>query len=120
MKVIALRRNPNKSDGDSYCSATYGSDKESLCRIMRESDYILATTPLTKETQGMINEEVLPHAREDAVFINLGRGAVVDEVALANALRLKRLKGAALDVFTVEPLPKTSPFGELENVLISP
>ena len=68
----------------------------------------------------MVDASAFEAVKENAVFINLGRGPVVDEDALLNALQTRRLKGAALDVFTQEPLPKESPFWDLDNLLISP
>jgi phosphoglycerate dehydrogenase-like enzyme len=58
--------------------------------------------------------------KANAVLINLGRGATVDEEALVDALRAKRIRGAALDVFEIEPLPEDHPLWQLDNVLISP
>jgi phosphoglycerate dehydrogenase-like enzyme len=120
MKIVALRRNPQKAEQDPYCDVVYGSDKESLNRLFAESDYILCSAPLTPETQGMITKEQFDHAKEDAVFINLGRGPIVDENALIDALKDGRLKGAGLDVFATEPLPVASALWELDNVLLSP
>ena len=120
MKITALRRNPNLSDGDPIITKAYGSDKDSLHQLMKESDYILVAAPLTKDTKGLIDAEALSHVQSNAVLISLGRGPVVDEDALIDALSSRQLKGAALDVFTVEPLPKSSPLWDLDNVLISP
>ena len=120
MKIVTLRRNPQLSNNDPYITKVYPSNTNSLHQLMNESDYILLATPLTKETRGLVNENVLSHAKDNAVLINLGRGPVVEEDALIDALKSKRLKGAALDVFTVEPLPKDNPLWDLDNVLISP
>jgi phosphoglycerate dehydrogenase-like enzyme len=68
----------------------------------------------------MIGDAELRMLKPTAVLINVGRGPVVDEAALIDALRENRIKGAALDVFDVEPLPKDHPFYSLENVLLSP
>ena len=68
----------------------------------------------------MVNADAFEHVKENAVFINLGRGPVVDEVALTTALESRKLKGAALDVFAEEPLPSSNELWELDNVLISP
>ena len=87
---------------------------------MSESDYIVCSAPSTIDTRGMVDASAFEAVKENAVFINLGRGPVVDEDALLNALQTRRLKGAALDVFTQEPLPKESPFWDLDNLLISP
>jgi phosphoglycerate dehydrogenase-like enzyme len=117
MRIIALRRNPKP---DSLCDAVYGNDTASLNRLFADSDYILCAAPLTPQTRGMIGKEQFDHTRENAVFINLGRGAVADEDALIDALTTRKLKGAGLDVFATEPLSRESPFWDLENVLLSP
>jgi phosphoglycerate dehydrogenase-like enzyme len=117
MKVIALRRRPAPDD---LCSVVYGNDKESLNRLFAECDYILCAAPLTAETKGMIGKDQFDVAKSGAVFINVGRGPIVDEDALIEALKDGRLKGAGLDVFATEPLSKSSPLWELDNVLLSP
>ena len=120
MRVVALRRHPFLSKDDPYCDAVYGRDKASLNRLMGESDYVVCSAPSTVETRGMVNKDAFLSAKENSVFINLGRGPVVDEEALIAALKSGRLKGAALDVFTEEPLPETSDFWDMPNVLVSP
>lgn len=118
MRVIALRRNPHLCRTDPLCDVVYG--PESLNTLFEESDYIVCSAPLTAETQGLIGAQQFDRAKENAVFINLGRGPVVDEDALIAALKDGKLKGAALDVFTTEPLPEDSELWDLDNVLISP
>jgi phosphoglycerate dehydrogenase-like enzyme len=120
MNVKALRRNPEKSQDDSICDTVYSNDKKSLHRIMSESDYILCAAPLTPETKGMFDKEAFASAKKNAVFINVGRGPIVQESALIDALKNGPLKGAALDVVATEPLPEDSELWELPNVLISP
>jgi phosphoglycerate dehydrogenase-like enzyme len=120
MRVVALRRHPYLSKDDPYCDAVYGRDKTSLNLLMSESDYVVCSTPSTVETRGMVNDIAFEHAKAGSVFINLGRGPVVDEVALINALGDGRLKGAALDVFNTEPLPAANELWSLPNVLLSP
>lgn len=120
MKIIALRRNPKLSTNDPYCSVVYGTDKKSLNKLMSESDYIVSSAPSTVETRGMINADAFDAVKENAVFISLGRGPVIDEDALIAALKNGNLKGAALDVFCEEPLPVSNELWDLENVLISP
>jgi phosphoglycerate dehydrogenase-like enzyme len=83
-----------------------------------ETDYLVLSVPLTKETRGILNAERI--ARMKGVLINVSRGAVVDEEALVDALLNRRMRGAALDVFATEPLPPSHPLWALENVLISP
>ena len=120
MKIIALRRNPKRSEKDPLCEVVYGTDKESLERLMSESDYIVCSAPSTVDTQGLVGPDAFASVKENAVFINLGRGPVIDEDALIASLKNGRLKGAALDVFQEEPLPSNSELWNLENVLLSP
>ncbi len=120
MKIIALRRNPQKAQDDPIVDKVYGNDKESLNQLFSESDYILCAAPWTAETDRMIGKEQFDNAKSGAVFINVGRGPIVDEEALIEALQDGRLKGAGLDVTTIEPLPKESLLWKLENVLLSP
>lgn len=120
MKIIALRRNPKLSVNDPFCSVVYGTDKASLNQLMSESDYIVCSAPSTVETRGMVNADAFEAVKENAVFINLGRGPVVDEDAMIEALKNGKLKGAALDVFDQEPLPKDNELWSLSNVLLSP
>lgn len=120
MRIVALRRHPFLSRDDPFCDVVYGRDKGSLNQLMSESDYIVCSTPSTVETRGMVNADAFSAVKQNAVFINLGRGPVVDEPAMIQALKSGKLKGAALDVFTEEPLPKTSELWSLPNVLISP
>ena len=120
MKIVALRRHPFLSKDDPYCDVVYGRDKGSLNKLMAESDYIVCSTPSTVETRGMVNADAFGHIKSNAVFINLGRGPVIDEDALIDCLQNGKMKGAALDVFSEEPLPQGSPLWDLPNVLISP
>jgi phosphoglycerate dehydrogenase-like enzyme len=120
MRIVAMRRHPYLSRDDPYCDVVYGRDTQSLNQLMSESDYIVCSAPSTVETRGMVSAEAFEHVKEGAVFINLGRGPVVDEDALIKALKTRKLKGAALDVFHTEPLPQDSELWELDNILISP
>ena len=122
MKIIALKRNRPKDDDPLIDKLYFGNDKQSLHRIMSESDYILCAAPLTPETEGMFDAEAFSKAKKNSVFINVGRGPIVNEDALISALEDKNgnLKGAALDVFATEPLPLDSKLWTLNNVLLSP
>jgi phosphoglycerate dehydrogenase-like enzyme len=93
---------------------------EQLRELVADAHAIVVTLPLTDETRGLIDRETIERMRAGAVFVNVGRGKVVDEDALIDALRSGKLAGAALDVTTKEPLPPESPLWELENVIISP
>lgn len=92
---------------------------DALARVAVEADWLILTLPLTPDTRGLIGETVLSACR-GAVLMNAGRGAVVDEALLPRALNEGWLRGAALDVFEVEPLPTTSPLWDDPRVMISP
>lgn len=81
--------------------------------------FLIVATPLTPETKGLISRHVLSHCR-GAFLINVGRGAAVDEASISEALDQGWLRGAALDVFEVEPLPQTSPLWSRAEVMVSP
>ncbi|MCB1488016.1 MAG: D-2-hydroxyacid dehydrogenase [Bauldia sp.] len=118
MTVWAHRRRPELCDGDPLVDRAFG--PEGLRDMLAGSDYVVVCSPLTPETRGFFGEAEIAAMKPSAVFINVGRGAVVDEPALAAALAGKRIRGAALDVFATEPLPADSPFWDLDNVLVSP
>jgi len=116
MKVVAVRENPQKGPGSA--DAVYG--PEQLDSVIPEADYILLCTPVTPATTGLMNRTRLGRMKPDAYLINVGRGPLVDEAALIEVLKDHKIAGAALDVFTEEPLPKDSPFWDMESVLITP
>ncbi|MFM2125391.1 MAG: hypothetical protein RL328_1842 [Acidobacteriota bacterium] len=118
MKVLALRRRPELSGNDPAVDQMF--DHAHLNDLIAASDYIMVAAPLTPETRGMVGAAQIAAMKSNAVVINVGRGAVIDEAALIEALENNRIKGAALDVFAVEPLPAGSPFYRLQNVLMSP
>ena len=88
--------------------------------ILPEADYVALSLPLTPATRGILSTSRIAKMRANAVLINVSRGAIVDETALVDALAEKRIRGAALDVFTTEPLPADHRLWTLENVLLSP
>jgi lactate dehydrogenase-like 2-hydroxyacid dehydrogenase len=91
-----------------------------LEKLLAESDFVSLHPALTPETRGMIGEAQLRQMKPTAYLINTGRGALLDETALARALKENRLAGAALDVFTIEPLPADSALRSAPNLLLSP
>ncbi|MCL4465783.1 MAG: D-2-hydroxyacid dehydrogenase [Chloroflexi bacterium] len=91
-----------------------------LLEMLARSDFVVCCLPNTPETYHLIGEPEFRAMRPTAYFVNVGRGQVVDEAALARALREGSIAGAGLDVFEEEPLPETSPPWGLENVLIMP
>jgi phosphoglycerate dehydrogenase-like enzyme len=118
MKVLALRRRPELSAGDPHISAVYGN--HDLQQMLAQCDYICVAAPNAKDAIGLIGAAEFAAMKPNAVIINVGRGPVIVEEELVKALQEKRIRGAALDVFDVEPLPAGHPFYSLDNVLISP
>jgi phosphoglycerate dehydrogenase-like enzyme len=118
MKVLALRRRPQQSQDDATVDEVLPVEKK--LELMAAADYIVLTAPLTPETRGMIGIHELRAMKKTGVLINVGRGPVVQEAALINALQEKQIRGAALDVFDHEPLPEGHPFYRLDNLLLSP
>src|ERR1700722_11989258 len=118
MKVVAARRRAGLSASDRDLERAY--PPEGLREMLGASDYVVVSTPLTPETRGLIGDGELRAMKNSAVIINVGRGPVIVESALIAALTEKRIRGAALDVFDVEPLPGGHPFYKLDNALLSP
>ena len=96
----------------------WGQRKSTKC--FRQADYIVLAAPVTDGTKAVANAERLALMKPDACLINVGRGPLVDEDALAAALREKKIGGAALDVFPKEPLAADSPLWDVPNLLITP
>ena len=88
--------------------------------MLAESDILVLAMALNAQTRGMIGASELARMKPTALIVNIARGAVIDEAALLSALSAGRLRGAALDAFTTEPLPADSPFRRLPNVLATP
>ncbi|HWQ56330.1 MAG TPA: D-2-hydroxyacid dehydrogenase [Bryobacteraceae bacterium] len=126
MRVLAVRRDPAletrrfslNSRPPVSPHALYG--PEALPEVAAQADYLVVTLPLTPETRHAINADIICRMKPSSVLINVGRGAVVDEAALIEALRQRRIAGAALDVFEQEPLPPDHPFYGMDHVLLSP
>ena len=116
MRVLGVRRNPSAD--------TPGVDgvypPERLSELAAEANDMVVTIPLTEATRGLVDADTLAALGPGGVFVNVGRGAVVDEAALVARLRDGTLAGAALDVFEREPLPADSPLWTLPNVILSP
>lgn len=117
MRVLANKRHvPETSDPliDRYYRP------QELHGMLARCEYVVVTAPLTEETRHMISDAEFAAMKPSAVVINMGRGPVIDEAALLRALKEKRIKGAALDVFEHEPLPLGHTLYQMENVLLSP
>lgn len=119
MSVLAVKRHAwSERDADPLVEQTYNPDHR--IEMISRCDYVVVAAPLTAETHGMIGEPEFAAMKSTAVVINVGRGPIIDESAMLNALRTGRIKGAALDVFDHEPLPPGHPYYQMENVLLSP
>ena len=119
MNVLAVKRHvPAEDRPDRLVEQIYSPSRR--IEMISRCDYVVATAPLNNETRGMIGEAEFAAMKDTAVIMNVGRGPVIDEGAMIKALSENKIKGAALDVFDEEPLPKGHPFYKLENVLLSP
>lgn len=112
MNILVHTRTP-KADGD-------GIRYVSLDELLENSDYITLHCPLNDKTKHMINKETIAKMKPSAVIVNTGRGPLINEVELCEALAAKRIAGAGLDVQEVEPPAEDSPLYTLDNVIITP
>jgi len=116
MRVIGVRQHPERQvEG---VDAQYSFDE--IENALREADFVVLAVPVTRKTHHLMNAARLACLKRDAYLINVGRGVLIDEDALIDALRARRFAGAALDVTTQEPLPPESPLWQMDNVLITP
>ena len=130
MRILACKRDPSRHEDTGYGlpgtgdpagvlpDAWFSPDK--LPELLAASDAVVNCAPLTRETEHMIDTAALRAMKPSAYFINVGRGASVDETALVRALRDRQIAGAAIDVFAHEPPPAGHPFFRLDNVIVSP
>ena len=130
MEVLALKRNPDERRDPGWNPPGVGDPDGNIPRrwygpeqcedLLRESDYITVTLPLTSHTRGFIGRKEIAAMRPNAYIVNVGRGEVIDQDALIDALRGNRIAGAGLDVFEREPLETESALWNLENVILTP
>jgi phosphoglycerate dehydrogenase-like enzyme len=130
MRVLACKRDPSRREDAGYCPPGTGDPDgrlpeawfppDKLRDMLARSDVVVMAAPLTPATERMLGAAELAAMKPSAYFINVGRGATVDEPALAAALRERRLAGAAIDVFAQEPPPAGHPFYGLDTAIVSP
>lgn len=130
MKVLAGKRDPSRHKDADYCPPGTGDPDgvfpdewlglDRLPDLLARSDVVVMCAPLTPESRHMIGARELGLMKPTAYFINVGRGATVDESALARALADRRLAGAAVDVFAEEPPAAGHPLYSLDNAIVSP
>lgn len=114
-RVVGIRRRAEPVAGVELCTGD-----DALERLLRTSDYVVLTVPETDETTGLMDADALAQMGDDAVLVNVSRGGLVDDEALVAALEAGRLRGAALDAFSTEPLPADHPFWTAPRILITP
>jgi phosphoglycerate dehydrogenase-like enzyme len=130
VKVLAAKRDVLHPEDSGYVIEGHGDpggdhfDRlypiEALKSMLKECDYVVVTLPLTPATDGLIGEEELRAMKPGAYLVHISRGGVVNEKALLNALTEKRLAGAAVDVFSQDPLPPNNPLWKAPNLILTP
>jgi len=115
MRVIGTQRRPKPTP-----HADEILPPEQIQRALQQADYLVVILPKTPQTQNLLDAEVLANLHADAVLINISRGGIVNETAVADMLKSGRLRGAALDVFEEEPLPETSDLWMISNLIVTP
>lgn len=115
MRVVGVDTHPRSIDG--LCEVE---PLENLDVLLAQSHFVVIAAPHTPRTERMFRREVLQQMRPDSYLINIGRGAIVDQSDLTDALLENRIAGAALDVCEIEPLPADHPLWKMPNVLITP
>jgi phosphoglycerate dehydrogenase-like enzyme len=119
MRTVGVRRSGGGGkDPPSFTDEVHAADH--LPELAGRADAMVVSLPLTDQTAGLLDRATIERLPPSCIFVNVGRGGVVDEAALVDALRERRIAGAVLDVFATEPLPPDSPLWTLPNVLVSP
>jgi phosphoglycerate dehydrogenase-like enzyme len=116
-RTTGIRRRPELGVPDGFVGVV---SSDQLDRTLSDADILVLATPLTDQTRGLLSARRLDCLPPSAIVVNVARGDLVDERALAVRLAADRLRGAVLDVFQQEPLAPTSPLWKLRNVLITP
>jgi phosphoglycerate dehydrogenase-like enzyme len=116
MRTVGFRR--TEGPPPEFVDEVHGSDR--LAELAGRADAVVVSLPLTEQTAGLVDRATIGRLPPGCIFVNVGRGGVVDEPALIDVLRDRRIAGAALDVFATEPLPADSPLWTLPNVLVTP
>jgi phosphoglycerate dehydrogenase-like enzyme len=116
MRVLAV--DPRRRDKPDEVDELWPVDR--LDELLSESDFVVICAPQTPQTEGMIGTAQLAKMKPTAYLINVGRGVIVQLDALVDALRERRIAGAALDVYEIEPLPADHPLWKFKNVILTP
>src|SRR5829696_5136289 len=116
MRTVGFRR--TKGQPPEWVDEVHGPER--LAELAGQADAMVVSLPLTDQTAGMVDRATIERLPPRCIFVNVGRGGVVDEPARVDALRGRRIAAAVLDVFAPEPLPADSPLWTLPNVLVTP
>jgi phosphoglycerate dehydrogenase-like enzyme len=116
MRTVGFRR--TEGPPPEWVDEVHGPQR--LAELAGQADAMVVSLPMTEQTAGLVDRATIERLPASCIFVNIGRGGVVDEPALIAALRDRRIAGAVLDVFATEPLPADSPLWTLPNVLVTP
>lgn len=129
-RIIVTKRDITRRADDGYCRPGMGDPEgrlpddwypmERLHDFLAAADFVVNCLPYTPQTDRVLDAPAIAAMKPTAYLINVGRGGTIDEPALVQALKERRIAGAALDVFEPEPLPEDSPLWDLDNVILSP
>jgi phosphoglycerate dehydrogenase-like enzyme len=129
-RVLAIKRDAMHPEDNGYIPDRFGDPHgdfvdllfppEAIGSMLKECDFVVITVPLTPDTTNMINKKTITEFKPSAFLVDISRGGVIDHVAMIDALKERKLAGAAIDVFPVEPLPEDSPLWKIQNVIITP
>lgn len=111
MKVLAYNRSPKKDEGVRFVE---------MDELLEKSDIVSIHCPLNRDSEKMCNKDFFSKMKDGALFINTSRGGVVDEQALIDAVKSKKISGAGLDVVAVEPMEKHEEILDIDNIIITP
>ncbi|MGA8323144.1 MAG: D-2-hydroxyacid dehydrogenase [Xanthobacteraceae bacterium] len=114
MRVVGVSSAPRPAPGFDDMRS-----RDEMLKVVSDFDFFVLLTPLTDQTRNSVNADVFAAMKPSSFLVNLARGGVVDEPALVEALKNKSIAGAALDVFSQEPLPTDHPFWSMQNVIIT-
>jgi phosphoglycerate dehydrogenase-like enzyme len=115
-RILYYKRNRLSPQHEAY----FGIEYVALDELLGRSDIVASFVPYSEESRKMLGAREFALMKPSAIFVNTGRGNTVDEAAMVDALRERRIRAAGLDVFPVEPLPLTSPLLTLDNVVLTP
>ena len=116
MRILAV--DPTQTEKPDYVESLWKMDR--LHDMLGQSDFVAICCPLTPQTKGMMGTPEFRAMKSTAVLVTIGRGQIINQAALVDALQTKAIAGAGLDVTAPEPLPQDSPLWEMDNVIITP